>query len=287
MERYLADWCTSLNIQDQRDFDVWIGVDGAASKDTAYLLIGTAFRVNFVEAADEDTPVSLRYRALALLAADYDVVICTDSDDMLEPSRVSAALRGLECCDLYGCALGLINEAGQDLGIYFGLTQDELPGSILPYNNFLGLSNTAWRAEALLPCLSAPLQCIALDWLLATRAWGGGARITFDRTVRMRYRQYSANTASVMPPFSAEQIIRATDVVSAHYRLVTAEDGGIPFPQRHQLQQAAKRIDTFRETVLNSHETFNAYISALNILPPHRLWWLSVAHPALESIWNQ
>ncbi|MCE1226611.1 MAG: hypothetical protein LWW87_09025 [Geobacteraceae bacterium] len=257
------------------------------STDAVSTLVGNNVTVHFVMTTGEDTPISLRCRAMALIAADYETIIFTDSDDILEPSRVSAALSGLEGSDLYGCALALINDSGEDMGIYFGLDEDEDPYTILPHYNFLGLSNTAWRVESLLPCLPAPEQCVALDWLLATRAWAHGARIKYDRTIRMRYRQHGKNTASVIPPFTSEQIIRATEVVTAHYRFVIVEDSGLSFSQRKLLQQAVMRVGKFRETVLASSDILNDYVTALNNLPPHHLWWLSVAHPALENIWNR
>lgn len=287
MERFLADWCKSVNAQDRRDFDVWVGVDGGVSTDAVSTLVGNNVTVHFVMTTGEDTPISLRCRAMALIAADYETIIFTDSDDILEPSRVSAALSGLEGSDLYGCALALINDSGEDMEIYFGLDEDEDPYTILPHYNFLGLSNTAWRVEALLPCLPAPEQCVALDWLLATRAWGRGARIMYDRTIRMRYRQHGKNTACVIPPFTSEQIIRATEVVTAHYQFATADDSGIPIFQRQKLQTSAVRIEKFREVILASPDILYDYVTALNLLSPHHLWWLSVAHPALENIWNR
>jgi len=280
----LPDWCASINGQECQDFDVWIGVDGIDT-DMASKLISPNFHVNFFAATDKDTPSSLRSSILMMITSDYDLVILTDVDDVLEPSRVSAALQGIVESDLHGCALGLIELNGRDLGIYFGLNDDEDPYAIVPYNNFLGFSNTIWRTEILRKCLPIPKKCIALDWLLATRAWSNGARITFDRTIRMRYRQYGTNIARVVPPFSAVQIIRATAVVTDHYKMVT-NDPGIPAPQRQTLREAAARIGKFRDTIMSSEAVLDTYVTELNKLPPHRLWWMSVAHPALEGLWN-
>lgn len=285
VERFLPDWCISLNCQDQPEFDLWVGVDGVTTEMISKL-IGHNVAVHFVPAVSGDTPVSIRNRAMSIMAVKYDNIIFADSDDILEPTRVSAALRGLDCADVHGCALSLVDVAGHDLGIYFGLIANELPDDVIPRNNFLGLSNTAWRSDMLRKCLPAPAQCIALDWLLATRAWGHGARITFDRTPRMRYRQYGTNTACVVPPFSAEQIIMATSVVTEHYRLAPLDDPATPLPQRKLLREAADRAEKFSSAISSSHEILDDYVAALNQLPPHRLWWLSVAHPALEKIWN-
>lgn len=284
MERFVEEWCRSIICQDYRDFDVWVGVDNVEAG-TISSFLDDNFGITFIHALAGDTPVSLRCRAMKLMVAKYEAIVFTDSDDVLEPHRVSAALSGLTNADLYGCSLGIIDVASNDLGIYFGLIEGEQPEKILPRNNFLGLSNTAWRSETLEKCLPAPEHCVALDWLLVTRAWGKGAKITFDRTARMRYRQYGTNIACVVPPFSAEQIIRATDVVTDHYKMVT-DDPGIPTPQRQILREAAARIAKFRYTILSLNVVLDKYVTELNKLPPHRLWWMSVAHPALEDIWN-
>jgi len=283
--RFLPDWCSSLNCQDQLEFDLWIGVDGVTTETISHLANRDG-ALHFVTAGHGDTPISLRCRAMSMMAAKYEAIIFTDSDDILEPTRVSAALHGLESADVHGCALGLVDVAGHDLGVYFGLDVNESPDEVIPRNNFLGLSNTAWRSDMLRKCLPAPAHCIALDWLLATRAWGRGAKITFDPVVRMRYRQYGTNTACVVPPFSAEQIIRATEVVTEHYRLVPLDDPSMPLPQRQLLREAADRVEQFRSAILSSRDILDDYVAALNQLPPHRLWWLSVAHPILEKIWN-
>jgi hypothetical protein len=281
--RFFADWLSSVQKQDMRGFDVWIGVDGVETD--PQLAVGDA-AVRLVTASEGDTPASLRCRAMAMMAAQYDAIIFTDSDDILEPTRCSAALHGLEHADVHGCALGLIDEAGRDLGIYFGLGEGEDADMILPHNNFLGLSNTAWRTGTLRKCLPVPSDCIALDWLLATRAWGHEARITFDRTIRMRYRQYGENIARVMPPFTKNQVMRATEVVSEHYRTAVIDALDFPDQRRHILQEAADRVGRFRIAISRSQYVLDTYTEALNQLPPHRLWWLSVAHPALENIWS-
>lgn len=285
MERFLVDWCRSVNRQDCRDFDIWVGVDGVGTE-TLVSLLDQHLAVTCVSSIPGETPVSLRSRLMMEMVIRYDAIIFTDSDDVLGPDRVSAAIRGLGSADVYGCALGLMDVNGKDLGVYFGLFEDENPDAILQYNNFLGLSNTAWKSEILEKCLPVPEQCVTFDWLLAVRAWGLEARITFDSTVRMHYRQHDTNTACVIPPFSAEQIIRAAAIVTEHFRMLTAGSDGFSAQKFHTLRAAAARIETFRNAITSSDTVLDRYVTELNKLPPHRLWWLSVAHPALEDIWN-
>jgi hypothetical protein len=281
--RFYADWLSSVHRQNKRGFDVWIGVDGI---EMGPQLVVRDAAVRLVTASEGDTPASLRCRAMVMMAAQYDAIVFTDCDDVLEPTRFSAALHGLENADVHGCALQLIDESGSDLGRYFGLDEGEDPNAILPRNNFLGLSNSAWRTDSLRKCLPAPSDSIALDWLLATRAWGHEARITFDRTIRMRYRQYGENIARILPPFTINQVMRATEVVLAHYRTAVIDALEFPDHRRTLLLEAADRVERFSGAISKSQSVLDTYTEALNQLPPHRLWWLSVAHPALEDIWS-
>lgn len=282
---FILDWCTSVERQDNCEFDLWVGLDGITA-DIISSRIDSVVKVYFVFAERGETPIALRNRALLMMVQEYDKIILADSDDILEPSRIKSSLENLDCTDVYGCALGLIDGSGNDLETYFGLLAGESPDEVIPRNNFLGFSNTAWRSEMLQKCLPAPTDCIAMDWILATRAWGLGARITFDRTVRMRYRQYGENTARVIPPFSAEQIIRATSIVREHYRLVLKDDSYFSNTCRLKLEEAYQRVEKFNTAISSSQTILDDYIIALNQLPAHRLWWLSVAHPQLETIWN-
>lgn len=286
VEKYFPDWLHSVLAQDISDFDICIGLDNI-SGEIVPEAVRNKFPVRFVGADKGATPIGLRNCAMELMSATYDVVVFADSDDILESTRISSALRGLGNADIHGCALGLINGEGNDLRAYFGLTEDEAPDDVLPRYNFLGLSNTAWRAEALRACLPAPPECVAMDWFLATSGWCRGLRISFDRKIGMRYRQHGANTARVVPPFTSEQIHRATEIVSAHYRLLMEKNIPTPATKRIMLQDVASRVSMFKATIDSSRLTLEAYVAALNQRPAHRLWWMTVAHPDLEDIWNR
>ena len=123
IERFLGEWCRSVNSQDHSNFDVWIGIDNVETT-TVSSLLDQRFEVIFVHALSGETPVSLRCRAMMAMVARYETIVFTDSDDILETDRVSAALSGIVDADIYGCALGLIDVGGLDLGIYFGLLKE-------------------------------------------------------------------------------------------------------------------------------------------------------------------
>ncbi|MBP2668194.1 MAG: hypothetical protein H6Q80_396 [Deltaproteobacteria bacterium] len=285
VEKYFPDWLDSTLSQDMSDFDIWFGLDNV-SADIVPEAVRRRFGVEFVGAGKDATPIGLRNHAMEWMSGAYDAIVFADSDDILEPTRISSSLLGLENADIHGCALGLINGHGNDLQTYFGLTEGEDPGEVLPRYNFLGLSNTAWRAGALRDCLPARPECVAMDWFLATTGWCQGLRISFDRKIGMRYRQHGANIACVVPPFTSGQILKATDIVCGHYRLLM--ENGIPMPERKRkmLEDAASRAGIFKTTIGSSLRQLEAYVNALNQRPAHRLWWLTVAHPDLEDIWN-
>ena len=285
VEQYLQDWCRSLENQGTREFDIWIGVDDI-DRNVILQYIRSKWNLRFISREVDDTPISLRLRALKMMVTEYDALIFSDSDDIMEPTRVSASIQGIQSADIYGCALGLIDATGHRIGAYFGLKEGEVLDDVLPRYNFLGLSNTAWRSETLKNFLSVPKTCVAMDWYLATQAWGNGAAIIFDRTVRMRYRQYANNTAKVVPPFSTAQVINATDIVSEHYHQVQLFGSGWLASHRLKVEEASSRLNKFKIAITKSRQTCDAYVNALNQLPPHHLWWQSVAHPALEDIWN-
>src|SRR6201999_564792 len=106
----------------------------------------------------------------------------------------------------------------QPLGSEFNLDPVQESSQILPANNVFGFSNSAYRCELLERCLPIPKDAVLVDWYLATRAWLFGAKLSFDREVRMSYRQYGANTARVRLPFSCDQILSDSALVRRHFQ---------------------------------------------------------------------
>jgi hypothetical protein len=283
--RYLPDWYASVMAQTDRAFDLWIGVDGM-SREAVATALGATPRACWVLAEPGDTPTSIRARAIERMVAEYDAVIFVDSDDLLAPARVAAARAALEEADVAACALRIIDEQGSDLGLVFGPAPDERPTELLPRYNVFGLSNTAYRSAVLRECLPIPATCVLVDWLLATRALGMGAALAFDATPLMAYRQYAANVARVLPPFGADEVLRAAQRVLNHYDCVLAPSHPVPADLRAVLQDARRRVRSFYLSLAASEERRRHYVNALNALPPRYVWWWCVAHPNLEDVWR-
>ena len=284
VEPHLAEWYRSVEAQTDAGFDLWVGADMLSESDVA-AAIGREPRAQWIAAGQHATPARIRTTALAQLVERYPAVVLVDSDDVLHPTRVSAARAMLERADLAACALDVMDGAGRDLGIVFEPPADVAPGDLLPRWNVFGLSNTAYRSATLGRCLPVPDDCVLIDWLLATRAWSNGATIEFDTTPRMRYRQYHANLAPVLPPFDERQIATATARVLAHYEYLLDDDKPVPPPYRPAIEAARARVLDF-DAGMQRPGVLEEYVNRINRLPPGRVWWWHVADARLEELWS-
>lgn len=282
--RFLRAWYESACRQTDLDFDIWMGVDSLTSAELSAAVGRESPPVRKLYFRNA-TPAQIRQHSLEMLCARYEGIVLTDSDDMLFPTRIEAAREMLEASDLAGCALRIVDSAGRDTGVTFGPGQDDDPVSMLDRYNVFGLSNTAYRSESLRRLLPVPHDCVLIDWLLATRAWMAGARFSFDRTERMAYRQYGANTARVLGPFSTADVCSATSRAMAHYDCLLYEPRSAPEPFRSALVTARTRLVEFRRATADP-ETLSRYVERLNALPRKYVWWWIVARPELEEIWK-
>ena len=282
--RYFGEWYRSVCAQSDSDFDVWISLDGVTERDVV-AAVGQPAHVTWRAALPNATPSAVRQDALAAMVEGYDAIVGCDIDDVMLPSRIAAARRAVDEADVSGCALDVMDEAGRDMNVVFAPPRDLCLDTMLPRWNVFGFSNVVWRTDVLERCLPIPATCLLFDWLLTTRAWSLGARLAFDHTPQMRYRQYAGNTAAVLPPFTVEQVRLATSRVLAHYDLVLDSSWLLAEPYRTQVADARDRCRAFAAAVA-SPDRLASYVRALNSLPPRYIWWWSVANPELESLWK-
>jgi hypothetical protein len=135
-------------------------------------------------------------------------------------------------------------------------------------------------------CLPIPAENQLVDWLLATRAYALGAKMTFDARPLMSYRQHSENIARVLPPFSGKEVDAASRHVLRHYESLLHGPALLPDPQRSALDAESRRVRAFHLSLAASAERRQRYIDALNALPPRYVWWSCVANPKLEEVWR-
>ena len=286
--KFLPEWYRSVQSQTDTDFELWVGLDGLTRSEVEERL-GTSLSAHWIQAPEDATPAAIRNQALReMAAANFDMVL-VDSDDVLDPSRIAAARQALRNSDLAACALEIVDEQGQSLGSKFNLDPALKPGQVLPRNNVFGFSNSAYRCELMERCLPIPQDAVLVDWYIATRAWLFGAELSFDHSVRMKYRQYGANTARVRLPFWPDQILSDSRLVRKHFQLVLASGNQDRFlPGRWaELLRVAREIEQFERYINQSPANLNAYLDSLNRAVKQPIWWTSVAYSPLAHMWKQ
>jgi hypothetical protein len=285
VEAYLPDWYRSLRAQTDKDYHLWVGLDGI-EPEVVERVIGTQLEATWILSEPGDTPAQIRQRAMARIVEACDAVVLVDSDDILQESRLAAARASLETSELAGCALRLVDQEGQELGVTFGLPHGTRAEDVLPQHNVFGLSNSAYRSDLLRRCLPVPADVILVDWFLATQAWLMGARLAFDPVARMDYRQHGANMARVRFPVGQEQVVRDTKLVRQHFQHLLAVKSADFLPERlARVRHVASKVESFRECIVHDPRQLQRYVESLNVLNPAPIWWSSVAHPALEAMW--
>ena len=283
---FLGAWYASVEAQTDRGFDLWLSLDGLTEAAVGDLL-GHRPAATFVVAGPGSTPAQVRQQALARIADQYEAVVLVDSDDVLHSDRVAGARAWLEGADVAACGLRLVDEAGQPMGLSLATPRNGGADAILPRTNAFGLSNTAYRSDILRACLPIPATATLVDWYLITMAWLQGARLAFDTTARMDYRQHGANMVRIRSPFAAERVRADTALVREHLRLVLDNLPPGALQERvTQVRAAAVDVAAFDQRVVSDAAGLARYVRRLNAAPPPLLWWASVAHPPLRSQWS-
>lgn len=279
---FLDAFAASLRAQTERHFDVWVGLDRLVVEDVEpQLLIDRD--ITWVPPEPGDTFSTVRERAWRRMIAEYDAVVLVDSDDVLLPDRVSGACQQLDHCDVYACALALIGEDGAPLDLILNLGERVADWSaFLAAMNIFGLSNTAYRSGSLAAALPLPRRLGIIDWHLVSRAFDQGARLRFDDTVHMRYRQYEATTARIVPPFTADDIRSSTKHVLQHYEN-TASFIKSDAVFRERIEERHEEVRHFSRL---SEARLTKYLRALDRLPWRAYrWWEVVANKELGELW--
>lgn len=286
VEEYLPCWYRSVQAQTDRDFQLWIGLDGL-DPGAVETTIGERMEAIWTPSKQGSTPAQVRQQALAQIVNAFDAVVLVDCDDILHPSRVAAARTALEASDLTACALRLVDQRRKDLGMTLTIPEQATPDDVLPRNNVFGFSNSAYRSELLRRCLPIPEDVTLVDWFLATKAWLTGARLAFDPVVRMDYRQHGANMAPIRFPFGATQVIRDTEKVRKHFQLLQSLSMESMLPDRWaQVEKVAAEVQLFSEQIVSRSKELDSYVLNLNNLERQTVWWWDVAHPALRWMWK-
>lgn len=280
---FLAAWYASLQAQTDRNFDLWVGADRMTAEEVS-AAAGCRVDASFVFGVAEDTPASLRRRALLAIVDPYDAVVFIDSDDVACPLRVARSRVQTDKNSVVGCGLSLIDESGADLGTVMRPRTPVDWMAIMPRMNILGLSNTTYGTDVLRHLLEFPDDCTLLDWHLATRAWLRGARLAFDPEPLMSYRQYAGNTANVLGPFTQAGLRRAVSLVLQHFDQLPWHEATTGSEKWMALCESRARVESFSRSI-EDDARIDRYLEALNRCGRVMLWWEHVANPSLEATW--
>jgi hypothetical protein len=280
---FVTEWHRSLRDQEDKEFEVVIALHGV-SRQALFDAIGSDIEATFVSIGAEETGATVRDTGLRCAIDVGDTIVLVDADDVLRPPRTRIAKELVKDSDLAGCALELIDTSGSILGYRYPPPRETPLGELLFRTNLLGLSNSTYRASLLRQLLPIPAECVLVDWFLSTRARELGARMVFDPSVGMLYRQHANNIARVLPPFSIESVSRAANLVAAHHELLLKTDF-LTIASRARVRHETARVAMFTQAIENP-SVASAYIAQLNTMPGPHLWWEFVAHPMLENVWN-
>lgn len=279
---FLAEFSSSLGAQTDLDFDLWVGLDRLEVAEVEPHL-GRGRSITWVPRKPGDTFATVRQRAWNRMIAQYDAVVLVDSDDILLPERVSRAREELAHCDVYGCALHLVSADGASMDATLKLGDAAQDWTVfLSTMNIFGLSNTAYRSPALAAGLPLPQDLGIIDWHLVSRSFAAGARLHFDDTPLMDYRQYEATTAKIVPPFTVEDLRSSTGHVLLHYQNLLPHMGS---SSRFQ-ELLVERQRQVKHFATLSDERLAAYARAFDPLPRRAYrWWEIVAKKELSQLW--
>lgn len=220
--RFLGEFWSSLAPQISPHDSVYFSLDGVPADDVRSIT-GRHPSLRFLPVAPGASPATIRSEALAYLTQAHEQLVLLDADDILLPGRLTMSVRALERVDVYGAAMQVVNESGAPIqGATFAPSPAQVEAieshsPLLARVNMFGFSNSAYRATVLRACLPVPHDTVMMDWLVASRAYLAGATFAFDLEPRMLYRQYGANTATVLPPFGPARIVSDAARVADHH----------------------------------------------------------------------
>jgi hypothetical protein len=277
-EVYWPPFLESVAAQQDKEFVLWIGVDGL-DPDKVISFVQEYVSVP-VRISEGDSPVAVRTNALRDIVEQHDTVVLVDSDDILLPDRVRSGRAAIERAEVVGCALRLIDDRGCHLRGTLCPPEVGDAATLLPLVNVYGFSNTTYRSGVLRRSLPRTGDAELMDWYVATNAWLLGAQMIFDPEPHMLYRQYDKNTAGVLGPFTAERIRCDLPRVLRHYELILGTDLSGFIPERwHALEEAHTRLTEYWDRAQQRPELLTAHVQALNFENRIPMWWEWVTAP--------
>lgn len=184
--------------------------------------------VSVVNAPEGATPARVRRCLIAAgLDSGADALVFADIDDVLAANATGLHAEALETAQISYGDLELIDAEGEYLRRRFfddaGISWRIDDAAAIAGRNFLGLSNTAVRTDAIPDeALHIPADVVAADWWLFTTLLRGGRRARRTSAPVGAYRLYGGNTLGAGVPTNRVELQRAIDIALRHYRAFPA-----------------------------------------------------------------
>ena len=287
---YLRDWYASVQAQSDQEFEIWVGLHGMTIPKARNAMGAERDEINWVSVQDDATPAQVRIKAWEAIVPMTQAIIMVDADDVLHPSRVHQARHQITTCDVAACRVRLVDQGGASIGYRLPPEGYERVSDVLPSHNAFGLTNTTYRTGLLSSILDGISGSALLDWEMATWAWLMEADMEINDGVQMDYRQHPESTLALIPPYTTEDIYRATEAVLSHFDAVVAQLPNKPtalnLGRVHLLYSAQERVENFAQRIVEESVHLKKYLKQLNRCDPLPLWWSCVAHPKLEFLWT-
>lgn len=217
VDRYLLDYCNSIESQDMNKFDILILNDGFIGE---FPLKNE--RITIIDIKNNFTPTEIRMLGIKYaIENDYKYVIFSDTDDYFSSNRISVSINKLEKYDFVFNELYLINEKKDVIQkSYYNnmLKKIEYTSYLEIINrNLFGLGNTAVRVSEL-KNLFIPRKIIATDWwifsiLLLNKCKGG-----FIKEVITYYRQHTNNFVGINKKLNKTILQKGIKTKRIHYK---------------------------------------------------------------------
>lgn len=187
--------------------------------------------LRFAACAPGSSPAAVRRTMLTEgLRSGADVLILADMDDMLLANAPGNHIAALEEADFSYGDLSLMDAAGHGMGRRF-FDRADVPWKVasvdaVRHRNFLGLSNTALRADRIpASALQVPDDIVAVDWWLFTSLLLAGCRGTRTVAPVAHYRVGEFSLLGANAPATPEALRRTYRTMQRHYRAFRAAPG--------------------------------------------------------------
>ena len=277
IDRYLLDYCNSIESQDTNHFDILIIND----KYKGILPLNNK-RTYIINIEDNITHAEIRMLGIKYaIENDYEYIIFSDTDDYFSSNRISVSINKLKKYDFVFNELYLINEKKDIIQrSYYNdlLKKVEYTNYLEIINrNLFGLGNAAVKVNKLKD-LFIPKEMIATDWwifsILLLKKNSGG----FIKEAITYYRQHNNNFVGISKKINKNKIKLGIKVKGIHYKnlVLYCENNNLP-EAKEIYRQKINEIDELNKYIQDD-KFCKKYIEVINknYSKIYNGWWSEI-----------